>query len=351
VISTPVSVVAALASASRAGVLVKGGALLEAPARLQAVALDKTGTLTHGRPELVELRVLADGLDRSRALALAAALERASSHPLAHAVLEAAEREEVEVPEGEGVEVLAGLGVRGRVQGASFGLGNRGLLEIEEVDADALFREVEQVQRAGATTTVLFDGDRRPLALFAFADRVREGSRQALDELRRVGIRHIALLTGDQVYPAGVAGREAGVDEVHARLLPLAKQEQVEALRDRYGSVAMVGDGINDAPAMAAASLSVSMGEVGTDVAIETSDVSLMSDDLGRLAWLIRHSRRMLATIRVNVAFALAAKAVFLGLAAVDLATLWMAIAADMGASLLVTVNSLRLLRARPEQK
>lgn len=345
VISTPVSIVAGLAAAARNGVLVKGGIYLEAPARLKAIAFDKTGTLTEGRPVVVSLEPL-NGHTEEELLARAAALEIRSEHPLAKAIVAYAHERQVELAPADDVHALPGKGVSGIIAGRRFWLGSHRILEeggraTEETEARA-----KAIERAGRTVVLVGSKD-HVCGLLALADAVRPQSVAALRELRAAGVAHLVMLTGDNRATAESIAQEAGVDEVHAELLPAEKVTAVEALVRQYGAVGMVGDGVNDAPAMARADLGIAMGAIGSDAAIETADVALMTDDLAKLPWLVRHSRRTLAVIRTNIAFALAVKAIFAGLAVVGLATLWGAIAADVGAALLVVANALRLLGAK----
>ena len=389
VISTPVSVVAALAASARHGVLVKGGVFVEMPARLAALAFDKTGTLTRGEPRVVAVSPL-DGHDEEGVLRLAAALEARSEHPLARAIVDHARERGVTVEPAEEVRALPGRGATGRVAGRQTWVGShRLLLEMDAEaaralqghtdghgdpdapvdgtrtpDADAAPRgsvrlatpaleaRLAELSAAGRSAVVVGDeGGVR--GLIAVADALRPGAAETVAALRRQGVRRLVMLTGDNRTTAEAVAAEAGIDEIRAELLPEDKVAAVDALVDevhrgepgRRTRVAMVGDGVNDAPALARADLGVAMGAAGSDAAIETADVALMADDLSRLPWLVGHSRRTLAVIRQNAAFALGVKlAVFL-LAAAGHATLWAAIAADMGASLLVIANALRLLR------
>jgi Cd2+/Zn2+-exporting ATPase len=344
VISTPVSVVAALAAAARNGVLVKGNVFVELPARLRAVAFDKTGTLTEGRPSVVEVVPL-NGHDAASLLERAAALEARSEHPLGRAVLEYANKQEVAVSPAEDVQIVPGKGATGRWQGRAVWLGSRRYLAERGQETDEVQRRVEAM--AGAGRTVVAVGDEGGVCgLIALADAVRPGAGAAVRELREAGVEHVVMLTGDNEPTARGVARLVGVDDVRAELLPAEKVAAVEALVDRFGVVAMVGDGVNDAPALARASAGVAMGAAGTDAAIETADIALMSDDLSKLAWLVRHSRRTMRVIRQNVAFSLGVKAAFVALTAAGHSSLWAAIAADTGASLLVIFNGLRLLRA-----
>jgi Cd2+/Zn2+-exporting ATPase len=345
VISTPVSIVAALAAAARNGVLVKGGLFLELPAGLRAVALDKTGTLTHGRPAVLEVVPLA-GHDERELLASVAALEARSEHPLARAVLAYAKEHGVEVRPADDFQILQGKGATGRFEGREYWVGSHRYLEERGQETPEIHQRLEEMSAAGRTAVVIGTGD-HVCGLMAVADAVRPESRAAVEALRAAGIQTIVMLTGDNRGTAEAIAKATGVDDVRAELLPAEKVAAVEELLARYGSVAMIGDGVNDAPAMARATLSVAMGAAGSDAAIETADVALMADDLSKLPWLIRHSRRTLAVIRQNIAFSLAVKAVFVALTFTGYASLWAAIAADMGASLLVIANALRLLKIK----
>jgi Cd2+/Zn2+-exporting ATPase len=345
VISTPVSVVASLAAAARAGVLIKGGAFVEAPAGLRAIAFDKTGTLTQGRFAVVEVVPL-DGHDEVELLALAAALEARSEHPLARAVVAHAEDRKVAFEPAEAFRSLEGRGATGRVAGESYWVGSHRYLEERGQETPAIHDRLRSMSGAGRTVVVV-GNDRHVCGLLGVADGVRPEAATAVAELRRLGLAHLVMLTGDNRETAEAVAEATGLTELRAELLPEDKVAAVEELVRRHGAVAMVGDGINDAPALARATLGIAMGAAGSDAAIETADIALMADDLGRLPWLIRHSRRTLRTIRQNIVFALGVKAAVFVLALAGIATLWLAIAADMGASLLVIANGLRLLRSR----
>jgi Cd2+/Zn2+-exporting ATPase len=342
VISTPVSVLAALTKATRRGVLVKGGAYLEQAARVKVVAFDKTGTITAGRPEVADVVAL-DGTPPRALLAMAAGVERGSEHPLAAAILARAETDAVTVPASERFRAMVGKGVRADVGGRTVLVGRPEIFGAAGLQP----RVVELLARLGADgrTTVLVGTPEAPEGAITVADPVRPGARQALAALRALGVERIVLLTGDNEVAALAAGAQAGVDEVRAGLLPADKVDAVRELQQRYGPVMMVGDGVNDAPALAAASVGVAMGAAGTDAALETADVGLMGDDLGALPALIALSRHSGRVIRQNIAVSVLVKAVFLVLAPLGLATLWMAVFADMGTSLAVTANGLRLQR------
>jgi len=343
VISTPVSIVAGLTAAARHGVLVKDGRHLETPARIRVVALDKTGTLTRGKPKVVEV-VPYDGHDRDEVLSRAAAVEARAEHPIAHAIVAAARG--LTIPAAERVTAHHGKGAEGVVLGRRYWVGSHRFLdEVRGEEHDAVCARMEEL--AGPGRSVLFVGnDRHVCGLLAVADEIRPDAREQVAELRRAGIERVVMLTGDNRFTAEAIARDVGIDEVRAELLPDQKVAVIEELVAGHGGVAMVGDGINDAPAMARADLGIAMAVAGTDIAIEAADIVLMTDDLSRLPWLLRHSRRVLRIIRQNVAAALLFKAIVFVLALFGVATLWMAIAADMGVSLAVVFNALRLLRA-----
>jgi Cd2+/Zn2+-exporting ATPase len=344
VISTPVSIVASLAASARAGVLVKGGAFIELPARLKAIAMDKTGTVTRGEPEVVTVIPL-DNHTEAELLARAAAIEARSTHPLARAVLRYAERKGIVPEPAANVQVLKGKGLTGTFDGEPFWLGSHRYVVERGQDRPEISREAEALESDGKTVIIVGNA-RHVCGLIAVADTIRPEAREIVKRLHAAGIEHVVMLTGDNRVTAEAIAREVGIDEVHAELLPEDKLQKVEALVARYGAVAMVGDGINDAPALARASLGIAMGAIGSDAAIETADVALMTDDVSRLPWLVRHAKRTLAVIRQNIVFSLGVKAVFVVLTFVGMASLWGAIAADVGASLLVVANALRLLRA-----
>lgn len=343
VISTPVSIVAALVAAARQGVLVKGGAYMEAPARLAAVALDKTGTLTEGRPRVRSV-VARSGHDEVEVLEIAAAIESRSTHPLARAIVEHAAALGIRPVPATDFQMLPGKGAHAKFAGVDHWLGSHRYLEERGQEDEETHARLEELSSSGASVVVVGRDD-HVCGFIALSDSLRPGVRAVLDDLRRTGIERLVMLTGDNRGTAEAIAREAGIDEVRAELLPQDKVRAIEDLVAAHGTVAMVGDGVNDAPALARSTLGIAMGAVGTDAALETADVALMGDDLSRLAWLVRHSKRVLGVIRQNVVASLLVKAVFLALAFSGHASLWGAIAADMGVSLLVVVNALRLLR------
>jgi Cd2+/Zn2+-exporting ATPase len=359
VISTPVSIVSAIASAARAGVLLKGGAHLESLGSLRVLAFDKTGTLTAGRPEVVDVRCLdhTEGLawtdcsECQQMLSTAAALERQSEHPLAHAVVRSAEGLGLPTTShaAQSVEALTGRGVRGQVDGHRLTVGTHSLIHEQDPDlVEGPFCDaVHAAQAAGQTVMVVRDDCCGVRGYIAVADTLRPGVPDVMAALARMGIEHTVMLTGDNPATAQAIASAAGIDHVQAELLPEHKVAAIETLLAQYGAVAMVGDGVNDAPALARATVGIAMGAAGTDTALETADVALMADDLGKLPFAVQLSRQARRIIRQNVTLSLGIKAIFLVLALAGSATLWMAVFADMGASLLVTANGMRLLGRR----
>ena len=348
VISTPVTVVASLTAAAKHGVLVKGGDILELPARLGAVALDKTGTLTEGRPRVLMVTPH-EGRDEAHILTVAAALEQRSGHPIAQAIVAAAASNGLTPPPAADLRILPGRGVEGTVAGSPAWLGSRRLLDERNGSDPVLDRALESAAALGQSVVVVGEDD-HICGVIALGDEPRGQAASVVKALHQLGIHTIALLTGDSPKTAAAVGDAVGIRDVHGGLLPEDKAALVEEMRRALSKdrllVAFVGDGINDAPALAAADLGIAMAEAGSDAAIETADVALVASDLTRLPWLVLHSRRATRVIRANVAFALAVKASFVLLTILGHASLWGAIAADMGASLAVTANGLRLLRS-----
>jgi len=345
VISTPVSIVAALASAAKNGILIKGGLYVETPSKLRAIAVDKTGTLTHGTPKVVDVVPL-NGHDEAELMERAAALESHSNHPLAQAIVRYAEELPVSIPKADNFEIIQGKGARGTVNGKSYWLGSHKFLEERGQETPEVHEQLESLQDSGRSIVVV-GNNQHVCGFISLADTVRAETKGILADLHAEGIENVAMLTGDNRGTAKAIAEEVGIDSVHAELLPENKVEVIESLVEKYEFVAMVGDGVNDAPALARSSLGIAMGAIGTDAAIETADIALMSDDLSKLPWLIRHSKRTLSIIRQNIWFSLGVKLIFVVLAFAGFASLWAAIAADMGASLLVILNSLRLLHGK----
>ena len=394
VISTPVSILAALANATRNGVLIKGGAYLERAAGIRAIAFDKTGTLTEGRPKVTDVVAL-NGTAPDRVLSIAAAVERLSEHPLARAIGERAEaaagvaaggcgcaeehehhgehaeeqthehadavcacgceggtRDAGEVgarsarasgPRVERFRALPGRGVRAELDGRLTFVGRPELLGAH-ADDPALVAAVSRLEAEGKTAVVVGD-EGGPLGVIAVSDPLRPGAAAAIAALRRLGVDRITMLSGDNPETAAAIAAQAGIEDVRAGLLPADKVAAVAGLSDDHDAVAMVGDGVNDAPALAAAGLGIAMGAAGTDAALETADIALMGDDLGAVPETIRLARRTRRVIWQNIVFSIVVKAIFLVLAPLGLVTLWLAVFADMGTSLLVTANGLRLSR------
>ena len=347
VVSTPVTIVSAIANAARRGVVIKGGTYLEALGRLRAVALDKTGTLTRGEPELSDVIPL-NGSPEDL-LALAAAVEAQSEHPLARAVVRSARQRRLSIPTAAEFIAMPGMGGRATVGGQAVYVGSPRLFAEMEYGIAGEDRAAS-LEREGKT--VLLVGTRQNvLGILALADQLRPESRQAVAELRKVGIQHIALLTGDNRDTAQRIASQIGADMLRSEILPEQKLEAVKALRATFGELAMVGDGVNDAPALAGASVGIAMGVAGSDVALETADVALMTDDLSRLPFLVRLGRTALQVIRQNIGFALVIKALAIAAVFPGWLTLWLAVLGDMGASVLVTLNGMRLLLLRPRPR
>lgn len=368
VISTPVAVVSGITAAARNGVLIKGGLHLESMGDIRVVAFDKTGTLTRGHPEVVEVVPAPDSAaDRAAILGWAAKLEARSEHPLARAIVrangeETGSGEEIalgsedrkasaatvaaaaDASDADDFESLRGMGVRGRIGGEVWQIGRPELF----ADTGGLEEEVHRLREEGRTV-VLVGPERGPVGLLALSDRARPGAADAVARLRKAGVEHVVMLTGDDARTAASIGREVGIDEIRAGLLPEEKVRAVEELEQRYGPVAMVGDGVNDGPALAAASVGIAMGAAGSDTALETADIALLGDDLEKLAYLYSLSRRGRGVIRQNITAAIVLK----GGLAIGVPLGWVSlivavIVGDMGASLAVTGNSLRLARVRP---
>jgi Cd2+/Zn2+-exporting ATPase len=343
VISTPVSVVSALAAAARKGVLIKGGASLERMAHVRCVAFDKTGTLTHGRLRVVDVLPV-DGADALEVLRVAASLETRSEHPIGRAIIAHALDREVVPIAVEGFQSLPGRGAEARLGGDAIVVGSHRLFEERGLCSPAMENALEAIAARGCSA-VMVGAAGSGIGVIGVADEHREPGRDAVDLLRKQGVRHIVLLTGDHEPAARALAESLDLDGFRAGLLLEDKVTAVHKLRERYGAVAMVGDGVNDAPALAAADVGIAMGVAGADAALETADVALMADELLKIPYALRLSRTTSRNIRANIAFAIVLKSAFLVMAVTGTATLWMAVAADMGASLIVIGNALRLLR------
>ena len=345
VISTPVSIVAALAASARNGVLIKGGAYVEAPGRTTALAMDKTGTITMGEPEVAAIYPLG-GTTEAELMARAVALEARSSHPLARAILGRAEQDGIKIVAAEDTRTVPGRGLEGQMGGQSIWLGSDRFAEEKGLGGDIPADLRNQIEGAGSTLVAIGDAN-GVSGVLELRDRIRPDAKGTVARLHAQGVKKIVMLTGDNAATARAVAAEVGIDEVRAELLPEDKVTAIEELVAQYTTVAMIGDGVNDAPAMARAHYGIAMGAVGSDAAIETADIALMTDDIGKVPWLIGHSRRTMSIIKQNIGLSLATKAVFVVATAFGMASMWGAIAADVGVSLLVVANALRLLRAR----
>ncbi|MBN8457354.1 MAG: cadmium-translocating P-type ATPase [Verrucomicrobia bacterium] len=348
VIATPVSIVSGLTALARRGVLVKGGAYLEALGKLEALAVDKTGTITEGRPRVVEIIPFGE-TDPDAILALAAAIDAHSEHPIARAVVTHAEERGLSLPEATEYQSLAGQGAEANVSGRRHFIGNHKLVHGSGLCGETIEAKLAEIEQRGLSLAVLgrYPGDGTKgevLGVLAIGDALRENAREALDDLHRAGLIRIVMLSGDNQRTVDAIAREAGLDEAIGDLMPEDKVRHLKEMIERHRAVGMIGDGVNDAPALAVASVGIAMGAIGSDTAIETADVALMKDDLGKLADAIRLGRRTLRMIRFNIGFALLVKAVFLVLTFSGHASLWLAILADTGATLLIVANALRLL-------
>ncbi len=348
VISTPVSIVSGLAAMAKRGVLVKGGVFLEAIGKVKALAVDKTGTITEGRPKVKKI-IPWNSMSEKKIMEVAGSIETLSSHPLAQAVTEHAKSIGVTFRNAIDFKTVVGKGAEAKIDGHEYFLGNhRFAHELDVCDAklestlSALEEQSHSVIVVGHRPHLNCRGE--VLGIIALGDTIRKNAKSAVTSLHHAGIEKIVMLSGDNQRTASAIAAQAGIDEAIGDLLPDDKVKRIDGLVKKYGSVAMVGDGINDAPALAQATVGIAMGGVGTDTAIETSDITLMQDDLEQVSNAIQMGKRALSTIRFNIGFALATKAIFLILAIIGISNLWLAVAADMGASLFVTFNALRLL-------
>ena len=355
VIATPVTVVSGLAAAARRGILIKGGVYLETAYQLKAIALDKTGTITEGRPRLVATEVLPQeggaSVPEAQVLRWAVDLAGHSDHPVSRAIAQGLAMAQAAPPGGalEAFTALPGRGVQARIAGQALVLGNHRLIEERGLCNAGIEARLAAHEAQGRTVTLLAT-DAAVLVIFAVADTIKDSSREALATLHAMGVASV-MLTGDNQVTARTIAAQAGLDEVQGNLLPQDKLAAIEALQARHGLTAMVGDGINDAPALARADIGIAMGAAGTDTAMEAADVVIMNDDLRRIPQLIRLSRRTRAVLWQNIALALGIKLVFLGLALFNGASMWMAVFADIGASLIGVFNGLRMLRAGSEDR
>jgi len=348
VISTPVSIVAAISSAARKGVLVKGGAYLEEAGSLKVVAFDKTGTLTTGKPEIKAI-FTAPGHTQEELISIAAAIESCSEHPLAQAIIRLAEERSLEIPQCSAFRSHPGHGATAELGGITYLAGNRRLFQGLEMP-QTLVQNLGELEQEGKTP-VIIGSNSEVIGILAAAESLRGNAAYTVKELRRAGIERIVMLTGDNPGAAATAASKLDVDEIHAGLLPEDKLQVVKALMAKYGKLAMIGDGINDAPSLAAATVGIAMGPSGTDTALETADIALMAGELARIPYIIRLGRSTINIIKQNVAFAVLVKAVFIALTFSGIPNLWMAVFADTGAALLVILNGMRLLQAGQTEK
>ena len=350
VISTPVSVVSGLTAMARRGVLIKGGAVLEAVGKLRALAVDKTGTITEGKPRVTKV-IAVNSKDEAEIVRIAAAIDTHSEHPLAQAVVAYANEKKVAFPRSENYRAQNGRGAEATIDGHEYFVGNHRFTHELAVCSPEIEKQLAEIEADAQSVVVVghkphADCKGEVLGILAVGDAMRANAPEAIAALHRAGIVKIIMLSGDNQRTASAIAKKAGIDEAHGDLLPDQKIERVKAMLGELKYVGMIGDGVNDAPAMAAASVGIAMGGAGTDTAIETADMALMQDDLSKVAEAIALGRRTVGIIKFNIAFALALKAIFLVLALLGHASLWLAILADTGATLLVIANALRLLRA-----
>jgi Cd2+/Zn2+-exporting ATPase len=346
VISTPVAIVTAIGNAARNGVLIKGGIYLEEAGSLTAVAFDKTGTLTKGSPVVTDF-ISFTGQEQAH-LQIAASIERNSQHPLATAVLAKAEEESVSVREVKNFKSLTGKGVQASLNGTLYYVGSPDwFAEILPNGIPSDIRDKVKSYRCQGKTVVLLGDEKEVLALAAIADEIRDHSKEAVERLHKLGIKRTVMLTGDNRATADAIGKRLGIKEIEAGLMPDEKLQQIKEVRNGGNRVAMVGDGVNDAPALAAATVGIAMGGAGTDTALETADIILMGDDLRKLPFTIRLSRKTLSIIKQNITVSFAIKLLALLLIIPGWLTLWLAVFADMGSTLIVTLNALRLLKIK----
>jgi Cd2+/Zn2+-exporting ATPase len=347
VISTPVTVISGLTNAMRSGILVKGGRFLEQFARLRAIAFDKTGTLTHGRLNIEKIIPL-NGMSAKSLLKISAALSSKSTHPISEAITTYARQRQLKIDQAEYFRVLEGRGITGIIDNIEYFLGNHRLFEEKGWCDQAIHQRLEKIEDA-SHTAVLVGNKSGICGIIGISDQIRSAAKSTTENLRELGFKRIHMLTGDNLHSAKAIAQVTGIRSYDAELLPQDKVATLSDLKKEFGEVAMVGDGINDAPALAAASLGVAMGVRGSDAALETADIALMSDDLSKLVHLRRISVKTLRIIKENIFIALFLKFTFLLLAIPGLATLWMAVFADMGASLIVIFNGLRVLTLKPQ--
>ncbi|MFC4772605.1 cadmium-translocating P-type ATPase CadA [Enterococcus hermanniensis] len=347
VISTPVSIVSAIGNSAKNGVLVKGGIYLEEIGGLKAIAFDKTGTLTKGTPTVTDFTTV-DSKDEEKYFSIITALESYSQHPLASAILKEADNRAISYKSVVVDEFtsITGKGIQGNIEGITYLVGSPKLFESILTDNSKIIETYQRLQQQ-RKTAMLLGTDKQILAVIAVADELRESSKAVIEKLHNLGIEHTIMLTGDNATTAQSIGKQTGVTEIKGDLMPQDKLDYIKSLKETYGKVAMVGDGINDAPALAASTVGIAMGGAGTDTALETADVALMGDDLQKLPFIVKLSRQTLRIIKQNITFSLGIKLLALLLVVPGWLTLWIAILADMGATVLVTLNGLRLMKVK----
>ncbi len=353
VIATPVSIVSGLTALARRGVLVKGGVYLEAVGKLRALAVDKTGTITQGKPQVTGITTVGE-LSEEEILRFAASINSHSEHPLAVAIVDAAHARNLNFEPAENYLSVTGQGARANIGGHPHFIGNHRMAHETGVCTPEIEAILAGIEAKGQSLAILGHAPHegcagKILGIIAIADTLRPEVTEALRQIHAAGIGKVIMLSGDNQRTASAIAKQAGIDEAIGDLMPDQKVEYIRKLVSEYTHVGMIGDGVNDAPALAIASVGFAMGAIGSDTAIETADIALMKDDLTKVAETVILGRRTLRIIRFNVTFALAIKAVFLILAFLGIAGLWLAILADTGATLLVIMNSLRLLAGKSD--
>jgi len=343
VISTPVAVICGLTRAARDGILVKGGIFLERLAAIKGILFDKTGTLTLASFKVTDVIAIND-YSEDKVVAIAASIEKNSEHPIAHAILEYSYGKDIAAMNSNGFKAYPGQGAEARIGDKHYMIGSHRFFHEQDICDDDLHKRITELENDGNSLLLLSKG-RQLIGAIALSDQPKPDAAKAIKDLNRLVVNEVVMITGDNRPAAQNMANRLGIKNFESELLPVDKNRLVGEYRQRLGYVAMVGDGINDAPALASADVGIAMGTGGSDLAIEAADVAIIGDNLDMVPRAVRLSRKALNVIKFNIVFALAAKAVFLILAGMGLATLWMAVAADMGTSLLVIANSLRLLR------
>ncbi len=350
VISTPISIVSAIGNAAKKGVLIKGGVYLEELGAIKAIAFDKTGTLTKGVPVVTDFEVLNDQVEEKELFSIITALEYRSQHPLASAIMKKAEQDNIPYSNVQVEEFtsITGRGIKGIVNGTTYYIGSPKLFkELNVSDFSLGFENNVKILQNQGKTAMIIGTEKTILGVIAVADEVRETSKNVIQKLHQLGIKQTIMLTGDNQGTANAIGTHVGVSDIQSELMPQDKLDYIKKMQSEYDNVAMIGDGVNDAPALAASTVGIAMGGAGTDTAIETADIALMGDDLSKLPFAVRLSRKTLNIIKANITFAIGIKIIALLLVIPGWLTLWIAILSDMGATILVALNSLRLMRVK----